>query len=90
MSLKHTIQLIIKAQDEASKQVKKVEDQVKKFSNSSKNSINQANKAFELNRNNQLHDCSVPYLLLSSRVLENKHSVARRYIESSAERSEAC
>ena len=50
MSLKHTIQLIIKAQDEASKQVKKVEDQVKKFSNSSKNSINQANKAFELNR----------------------------------------
>ncbi len=50
MSLKHTIELVIKAQDEASKQVKKVEDQVKKFSNSSKNSINQANKAFELNR----------------------------------------
>lgn len=50
MSLKHTIELVIKAQDEASKKVKDVENQVKKFSNSSKNSLNQANKAFELNR----------------------------------------
>lgn len=45
MSLTHTIQLIIKAQDEASKQVKKVEDQVKKFSNSSKNSMNQSSQS---------------------------------------------
>ena len=43
MSLKHTIQLIIKAQDEASKQVEKVENQVKKFSNSSKNSMQHVN-----------------------------------------------
>lgn len=50
MSIKHTIQLIIKAQDEASKKVKEVENQVKKFSTSSKNSMNQVNQAFELNR----------------------------------------
>lgn len=50
MSLKHTIELVIKAQDEASKKVRDVENQVKKFSNASKNSVNQVNKAFELNK----------------------------------------
>ncbi|MBQ6629148.1 MAG: hypothetical protein IJH65_10090 [Methanobrevibacter sp.] len=42
MGIKQTIELIIKAQDEASKQVKKVEDTVKKFSNSSKTSFTQS------------------------------------------------
>lgn len=43
MSLKHTIELVIKAQDEASKKVKEVENQMKKFSTSSKTSMNHVN-----------------------------------------------
>lgn len=45
MSLKHTIELVIKAQDEASKKVKEVENQIKKFSTSSKTSMNQTSQA---------------------------------------------
>ncbi len=45
MSINHTIQLVIKAQDEASKKVKELENQIKKFSNSSKTSMNQTSQA---------------------------------------------
>lgn len=45
MSLEHTIKLVIKAQDDASKAVQKVENQVKKFSNSSKTSMNQSSQS---------------------------------------------
>lgn len=45
MSINHTIQLVIKAQDEASKKVKEVENQIKKFSTSSKTSMNQTSQA---------------------------------------------
>ena len=45
MSLKHTIELVIKAQDEASKKVRDVENQFKKFRNSSKNAMDQSSQS---------------------------------------------
>ena len=45
MGIKETIELIIRAQDDASKQVQKVENQVKKFSSSSKTAMNQTSQS---------------------------------------------
>lgn len=46
MSIVHTIKLVIKAVDDATKETKKVENSIKKAMNNSKNSTNQLNASF--------------------------------------------